>query len=162
MYDVRFLQFSQVHERRVIFNALVADGLAGIVFYDSLHPTFEDFEELGGYGKGWCVPVYQGSNLAAVGYVNCFTGRAAFVHSCVFKAYTKESLTIGRTWCRAVLATGLFDCLLGFTPATYRHALNFIQQIGFELSPLRAPGACFIARKNRYVDGVYSRLLEVK
>lgn len=162
MYDVRFLQFSQVHERRVIFNALVADGVAKSCFYSLRSPTFKDFEGMAGPQSGWCVPVYKDGELVAVGWLNGFTGRAVFCHFCVLRDYMPEAVHMGKAWCRAVLDTGKFDCLIGLTPSTYRHALNFIQEIGFELSPMRVRGACFMARQGRYVDGIYSRLLEVQ
>jgi hypothetical protein len=43
----------------------------------------------------------------------------------------------------------------GLTPATHRHVFPFIEAIGFKIMG-RVPGACWIERKQKYVDGVAS------
>lgn len=43
--------------------------------------------------------------------------------------------------------------IVGITPAQFRHAWGLAEACGFEIVT-RLPGACWLARKQRFVDGV--------
>ena len=45
------------------------------------------------------------------------------------------------------------SCIYGVTPVQFRHAWRLAEACGFEIVT-RLPGACWLARKQRFVDGV--------
>ena len=45
------------------------------------------------------------------------------------------------------------SAIVGITPAQFRHAWGLAEACGFEIVT-RLPGACWLARKQRFVDGV--------
>jgi len=45
------------------------------------------------------------------------------------------------------------SAIVGITPAPFRHAWGLAEACGFEIVT-RLPGACWLARKQRFVDGV--------
>lgn len=64
--------------------------------------------------------------------------------------------------CAAQQAQGAFahmferhgaSAIVGITPAHFRHAWGLAEACGFEIVT-RLPGACWLARKQRFVDGV--------
>ncbi len=146
------------HQKRAeIFWKIQDEGLDKTIFYALHAPNIKYFVEACALPNGWTIPVYTPSgDLAAAGWLNSFTGRMAFCHFVVFKKYQAHGVEIGKRWLGTVWRTKGFDSLCGLTPITYRHALRFIQKLGFTLSPLRVPGACHLVHKNRYADGVFS------
>ena len=146
------------HERRAkIFWKMQDEGLDKVVFYDTLSSNIDLWLKYSTLPNGWTAPVYNDKGeLIACGWLNGFMGKSAFCHFIVFKAYRKYKIEIGKVWLKAIFATKQFDSLCGFTPSVYRSVLSFIKLIGFELAHLRVPGACYIARKDRCVDGVFS------
>lgn len=154
---LRILAFDDHRERAAIFWKMQAEGLDRTVLYESAAPHIVLWHQYSGPPNAWCAPVYDADGaLAAAGWLNGFLGRTAFCHFVVFRDFQADAVAIGKLWLRAMFGTGSFDSLCGLTPAAYRHALRFIRQLGFTLSPLTAPGACFLARAQRHVDGVFS------
>lgn len=154
------------HQRAEPFWRMQDEGLDRVVFYDTPRPAITDWHRVTGPDAAWLVRVHDNDvtvldghgerpALAAVAWVNCFTGRSGMVHFAVFQPWRHESVFIGRCFMHWAFGTGLFDSLAGITPATYRHALDFIRSVGFVQSAI-LPGACHIARRNRHVAGVIS------
>ena len=99
-------------------------------------------------------------------WLNHPQGLACMVHFCLLRRFWVHQRGIGIWTTRAYLepinpATGrpYLSALYGLTPAVYRHALAFIQSIGFRLLG-RIPGACAFQGHEGVVfrDGIASVL----
>lgn len=148
------------HGRRAaIFYKMQDQGLDTVVFYGMKKPTINDWLNNADFPNAWTIAVYTpDGELCAASWVNGFMGKSAWIHFVVFEEYREHMVYIGKKVVARFFDTKQFDSLCGLTPSVYRHALNYIQKLGFSISGLKAKSACYIERKNRYVDGVFSTL----
>ncbi|MFI3271232.1 MAG: hypothetical protein R3Y11_03875 [Pseudomonadota bacterium] len=134
------------------------EGLDGVVMYDSAQPNIVDWNSVTNSNMAWLIRIEDAQgNMVAIAWVNSFMGRCAMIHFCVFKAGRFNAVAIGRTLLGFVFKSGKLDALMGITPATYRHALSFVEKLGF-VRRMVLPKACHIVRKARYVDGIVTLL----
>ena len=94
---------------------------------------------------------------APVGFfwLNGYMGRTAQIHFAIFEECRQDSVQIGKAALAWLEELGWLHSVYGLTPATHRHVFPFIQAIGFQILG-NIPGACWVERKNKYVDGVAS------
>lgn len=142
-------------------------GLDRIIFHDSAdQATISDWRRVTAPGIAWLVRVHDNDAvvidangnrpaLAAVAWLNSWIGRSAMVHFAVFRPWREEAVHIGRSFLHWAFGTGCIDSLYGVTPKTYRHALEFVQRLGFH-AETALPGACHLARQERHVPGIIS------
>lgn len=78
--------------------------------------------------------------------------RCAMAHFCYAKEARPLAMKIGRKMLELIAGESGFQSLLGLLPATYRHAVNFVQRLGF-MEAARLAGACPLAGRG-IVDGV--------
>lgn len=150
--------------RSALLDRMLAEGLADATLYDVPAVDFrETWTDITSPDTAWLVEVraytvQRGSDtapVAAIAWLNNFTGRTAMLHFCVFRDFQAQAEPIGRHVLRWVFGSGHFDSLMGLTPAPYRHALRLAQAIGFTPAG-RVPGACHLVRWGRHVDGILS------
>lgn len=131
-----------------IYARMDADGLADVVFYNggiTGPASFANFAT--GHGLELRT-VYHGNEPVGVVWINNALGLACMTHFCILRRFWPWQREIGIWTVRRYLeplnpATGApyLTALYGLTPKAYRHALRFIQSIGFRLLGV-LPGAC--------------------
>lgn len=101
--------------------------------------------------------------IKALYWLNNQLGKSAMIHFCFLRQAFCEQEEIGRyvvkslLLCRNERGEYVLSALYGLTPKPYRHALAFIQKLGFRLIA-ELPEACFFARKNACKNGIISIL----
>lgn len=138
-------------ERDALYTAMCACGRHSQMLYedDSL-ATWRTFTNP---GDAWTYAVLVEGTVAAVAVVNGFSGRSAFVHFCVLAGYDALAVDMGRYVVRWLLQS--FSCLLGATPAPYRHVLRMVGRLGFRRQFV-VPQGHYMKRRERHVDSVVS------
>jgi len=132
------------------------EELVGVVFYDGHIKNYNDWVSFV-YSQPIVVVKVEDPDHTLMGFwwLNGFYGKTAMLHFCWFGKdleAKKEMTTASLRW---LAKKKVFRSLYGITPKPYRHVLKFMKELGWEL---RGPvgGACYIARKDRYVDGIIS------
>lgn len=95
------------------------------------------------------------NGLGAACWVNGFTGKAAFVHFCIFEP--AHALELGTLAMDVWRKEGLLRSLIGITPITYRHVWPLMEGLGFRKIS-NVPEACYFGRYKKYKDGLVSQL----
>jgi hypothetical protein len=88
-------------------------------------------------------------------WLNGYQGRTAQIHFAIFDEYRHEAVQIGKATMQWLDELGWLHSVYGLTPVTFRHVFPFIEAIGFDIVG-RLPGACWIRRKQKHVDGIVS------
>lgn len=103
--------------------------------------------------KDWWVVQGRTEDGEPVGmfWLNGFQGRTAQMHFCVYSAYHAQAVEIGRAALDWLGELGWLSSVYGVTPVTHRHVIPYITALGFSIIG-RLPGACYIQRKDKYVD----------
>ena len=78
--------------------------------------------------------------------------KCAMAHFCYAKEARPLAIDIGKRMLELIASETGFRSLIGLLPATYRHAVNFVQRLGF-IDAARLAGACPLAGRG-IVDGV--------
>lgn len=125
--------------------------LARTIWYDGAP------KDLKNKAKEWWLVRVAGAGDRTVGvfWLNGYQGRTAQIHFAVFEDSRSEAVEIGKATMRWLDEQGWLHSVYGLTPATHRHVFPFITAIGFQILG-RIPGACWVERKQRYIDGVAS------
>jgi hypothetical protein len=103
----------------------------------------------------WLAAVSADDQTVGVFWLNGYQGRTAQIHFAIFEEGRAEAVEIGKATMRWLSDLNWLHSVYGLTPATHRHVFPFIEAIGFKIMG-RVPGACWIERKQKYVDGVAS------
>jgi hypothetical protein len=105
----------------------------------------------------WWLAVVTGPDDTTVGvfWLNGYAGRTAQIHFAIFEPYRVEAVQIGKATMQWLYELGWLHSVYGLTPATHRHVFPFIEAIGFKILG-KIPGACWVDRKQKHVDGVLS------
>ena len=144
-------------ERRLLFARLRDEGLIHALLYDKEEPTEADFlDSTGPDSAVFGVGMIDGED-AAVWWFNGFSGRSCFVHFSCFKATSRYIVPLGRYVFEWAMRGFDLRAVIGLTPACWRHALKVVLQVGFQ-EQFRVPQGCFIARRQKYTDGVVTML----
>lgn len=115
---------------------LEAESLTAQLFHDGRTQNLADFLAFMTADNVFCYTVFSDENPVAFCWLNNFSGKAAMIHFAVFRSGIPSKQTIGRYVVEHLLLAKqgeeyCFDALYGLTPATYRHVIRFIRQIGF-------------------------------
>ena len=161
------------------WDQICAEGVARMTFYEYMP---KDSEEFCSWAKGDAQDVrfiintenrsdvenHTGTNnsenkILAMYWLNNILGKAAMIHFCYIRAAFCEHIEIGEYVVRSLLLTKNEDddfvvsALMGLTPKVYRHALGFVENLGFSILGV-LPKSCLFSEKNSYKDGVISVL----
>lgn len=135
-----------------VFGSIRSDPvLCKTVFYDGVPADWSARVR-----EWWLVSVTSADDAqVGVFWLNGYQGRAAQIHFAVFEAHRAEAVHIGKATMNWLSDLGWLHSVYGMTPATHRHVFPFIEALGFKILG-RLPGACWLERKQKYVDGVVS------
>lgn len=150
---------------RLFWETFRKDRLGHIVFYDGAPESFEDFYAwLVRYDKD--ARFIVGSDGAkALYWLNNVLGKSVMIHFCFLRAAFAEQTQIGLYTVKSLLTyrdgkgEAAVSCLMGITPKPYRHALAFIQKLGFQIKA-EIPLACYFERQGKFKNAVVSLLTE--
>lgn len=140
------------------------DKLNPILFFDGEMADFASF-------RAWLLAPDKDARFAAgadgkikaLYWLNNPLGKSVMIHFCFLRSAFCEQEAVGRyvvqslLFCRDRTGEYVLSALYGLTPKPYRHALTFIQKLGFQLTA-ELPEACHFARKNTYKNGIVSML----
>ncbi len=143
----------------------LAQKVAQATFYEYLPPTPEDFCSWVRGQDLRFIQNYQGEAIAMY-WLNNPLGKAVMIHFCFLKEAVAHREAVGRYVTKGLLEAKIngeyvVSALMGITPKKYRHALNYIKILGFELVA-ELPEACFFSQKKRYEGAVISILTRNK
>lgn len=128
--------------------------LCKTVFYDGKPTGLQGF--LDRLKDWWYVRVTNLQEVpVGVTWLNGYMGKSAQIHFAIFEDYRSEAVQIGKAAMQWLRDLGWLHSVYGITPATHRHVFPFIEALGFEIKG-RLPGACWVERKQKHVDGVIS------
>lgn len=145
-----------------LYAALRDDGMLRIFFYDSPHElTQQEFFDYVEDPARWVYVGYDAVSGTPLVFAVCasFTGRAAVVHFCFLRAGMERRHAVAQYWFDHVCGESGLSCLMGITPAPYRHALRFAQEVGFQEISIIKDG-CAMYRSNgerTYRDAVLTQ-----
>lgn len=142
-------------ELESIFNQLSADrAVSRTVWYEGEYQSFDAFQEY--LSDCWFVRVSNElSETVGAFWLNGIVGRSAQIHFAILGKYHRDAVNIGRETLHWIEQHRWFHSVYGITPYPYRHAIDYIKALGFEVKG-RLPGACFLKRRGAYIDGVIS------
>lgn len=144
------------------------DKLNSILFYDGEPATFSDFcAWLLAKDKDARFIASEQGEIKALYWLNNPVGKSVMIHFCFLRHAFCEQEEIGLYVVKSLLFSKdrqgeyVVSALFGLTPKPYRHALAFIQKLGFHLAA-ELPKACYFAQKNIYKNGIFSILTRDK
>lgn len=139
--------------KAVPFHKMEAEGLLPWTLSCFEAPTLETWLNVTAHGVLLCCNDADTGDLLGCGHFTHFQGTVWRFDFTAFHAGFH---------CAAQQAQGGFDymfkrygtgAIVGITPVQFRHAWQLAEACGFEIVT-RLPGACWLARKQKYVDGV--------
>ena len=140
-----------------IYHQVVQEGQEPYLFYDAGVKNVVGWFEFIKNGNAWFVDVHdEEGQPAGIFWLNGYQGRAAQIHFCSWNANKNKIETVKQAmaW---VKAQGHLYSLYGCTPKPFRHVRAFIKAAGFKRIG-ELPGACYIARIDKYVPGILTVL----
>lgn len=144
-------------DTEMLWAQLVEEAIAPIVFYDQ-EMTIDDFNEVVFHRGNLFAAVYDSASIPqAVFWLNNPLGKTWMIHFGFFRDAMKQSKEIGRKVCGWCFAGGNVSALYGLTPMKYFAAIDYIQEIGFQVLGT-LPESCYMFRLKRHVDGAISML----
>lgn len=119
-----------------IFEQIKSDGLDKDLFYAGGVTSPAEFIKLLKSPNNLPVFILSDGKIAAVAWINGVVMNNAMCHFCVLKKFWGNSVEFGKealAYWFSIPGDGkpLFDVLLGITPSTHRHAIKYIQKLGF-------------------------------
>ena len=123
------------------------------LWYDGPPESYEDW--IWRNETWWLALVENGKEPVGFFWLNGYMGRTAQIHFAIFEECRQDSVQIGKAALAWLDELGWLHSVYGLTPATHRHVFPFIKALGFQILG-NVPGACWVERKNKYVDGVAS------
>lgn len=136
-------------------------GRLSAFFYDTTDvplnhlATFREWEEEGEENKRW---LYAAKDTDTGKYlvfasVNNPIGYTGMCHFCFAEGTENYAHLLAKEWLSSVVSKNALQALYGLTPKPYRHAISFAQSVGFEVIGT-LPKACYMAKYDKYVDGI--------
>lgn len=139
-------------ERDEPFHRMAAEGLLGCAMYAFAAPCLEDWRAV--TARGLLLRCEEpGGRLLGCGLFSPWRGNLLEFDFTAFRASARLAPLMARgafAWIFRHLACA---GIVGICPLPNRHAWRLAEACGFRVLG-RLPGACFYARKGRYVDGV--------
>ena len=139
-----------------LFVRCVDEDLRDVVFYDGHIKTTNQWLSFIDFQPTLVVKIERPDReLGGFWWLNGFHGKSAMLHFCYFGKDVEAKKEMTMQSLRWMAKKRVLKSLYGITPKYYRHVLTFMEELGWEL---RGPvgGACYIAKKDKYVDGIIS------
>lgn len=140
------------------------DKLNPVLFYDGEIADFSAFQTwITAKDKDARFVADLDGEIKALYWLNNPLGKSVMIHFCFLRKAFCEQEEIGRyvvkslLFCTDTKGEYVLSALFGLTPKPYRHALSFIQKLGFRLVG-ELPAACYFARKKTCKNGIVSIL----
>lgn len=140
------------------------DKLNPVLFFDGEMADFASFRMwLTAKDKDARFVAGADGKIKALYWLNNPLCKSVMIHFCFLRDAFCEQEAVGLyvvkslLFCKDTKGDYVLSALYGLTPKPYRHALAFIQKLGFRLAA-ELPEACFFARKNAYKSGIVSIL----
>jgi len=146
-----------VDDLKKLYERMVSEGLDKAVLYDGSIKCWQDWANFMLETKSWLVQcAWEDGTVVGMWWLNGFLGKTAMIHFCWFKNTTfNEKVEIGKQALKWLASLNILRSVFGLTPKPYRHVIPYLEATGFSNRGY-LPGACYMARKNKYVDGVIS------
>jgi len=141
-----------------IFKAIMTEDAELSYFYpyDMTFFTEDDFIEFARDPKRVFVAAMYGEDLAAIMTVeNALPGLGSVSYYGMKWVRGNHSVYIGKAFLIYMLK--FYNCLIGLSPITKEVSIKFNKTIGMKKVGI-IPGACYIARENKYVDGLLTQI----
>jgi hypothetical protein len=140
-------------EFQTIWQTLCVEGKKDIVFYDGQITNESEFVQFMQDDTNYVYVAYEGVKPLALVWVNNFLGRCGMIHFTMFYNSRGKEELISSFLLNFLLFTKhqgeyCFDALYGLTPKVYRHALRFIEKLGFRLVA-EMPASVFFQKKDQ-------------
>ena len=137
MLDIRFIDKSELSTLCEIYDKIVGDDVAGKVFWDGTINSRGDFVSCMSNWDNIIYGVYDGDKWFAVAWINCFVGKTAQLHYCVFRDGHGRP-EIGRDMVNFIMhlkynGEYCIDALVGITPKENRLAVRYMKKSGFSV-----------------------------
>ena len=139
-------------ERDEPFYRMRREGLLGCAMYAFAEPRLEDWRAA--TARGWLVRCEDAAGrLLACGLFSPWRGDILEFDFTAFRASARLAPAMARGAFAWLFRERPCAGVVGICPVPNRHAWRLAEACGFRVLG-RLPGACFYARKGRYVDGV--------
>ena len=141
--------------RDEVFWRMEAEGLLGAAMSVLSAPTLADWRRESDPGRGWLLRCEdaQGGLLGA-GLFTPWRGRVWSFDCTAFRASAGLAVRMVRGGLAWFFAHAPCEAVVGCCPLPNRHAWRLARACGFREWG-RLPGACWWARRNRFVDGLF-------
>lgn len=135
------------------FQKMEAEGLLPWAMSCIDNPTLERWLEITAAGVLLCCNDAKCSGLLGCAHFTRFQGATWRFDFTAFHAGFSCAAQQAQGGFAYMFARHGASAIVGITPAQFRHAWGLAEACGFEIVT-RLPGACWLARKQRFVDGV--------
>ena len=138
------------------YHRMVADGILTYAMSGYDMPTIADWRDATDPEKAWmlrCDDAVTGE-LLGVGVFTPWSGASWRFDFSAFRSSFQIAADMARGGFAWMFQHAPCKSIVGVCPAPNRHAWRLAQACGFKTLG-RIPGACYYARKDRYVDGIF-------
>lgn len=140
--------------RDAVFLHMREQGLLPVAMCAVAEPTLDHWRELTRPDKAWLLrAATPGGELLGAALFTPWRHRTWEFDFTVFRPHFPLALPLARGALAWLWEHAPCDSLMGLCPATHRHAWKLAEAAGFAVLG-RLPGACLVASRGRYVDGV--------
>lgn len=139
--------------RTAPFLRMAAEGLLPWAMSAFAAPTLEDWLAITARGTLRCCADATTGDLLGCGHFTPLQGRVWRFDFTAFRAGFRCAARQARHGFAHMFRCHGASAIVGITPAPFRHAWRIAGACGFTIAA-RLPGACWLARKQKYVDGV--------
>ena len=151
-----YRQAKEQTERDEPFYRMRREGLLGCAMYAFAEPSLDDWRAV--TARGLLLRCEDAAGrLLACGLFTPWRGSLAEFDFTTFRASARLAPAMARGAFAWLFRERPWAGVVGICPLPNRHAWRLAEACGFRVMG-RLPGACFYARKGRYVDGVFVAL----
>ncbi|OBQ52727.1 hypothetical protein [Halodesulfovibrio spirochaetisodalis] len=152
-------------ELRTLWKTLCSEGKKEVIFYDGQIADSDDFIQFMQDDMNYVYVAYEGEKPLALVWVNNFLGKCGMIHFTMFYNSKGKEELIGSYLLNFLLFSKsegefCFDALYGLTPRAYRHALAFIQKLGFRLVTEMPSSVFFQKKEKKYLKSAVLSIIQ--
>jgi hypothetical protein len=159
MKEYYFMHKDHMSDAEIVdlYYGILSDGFGDILFYSGGTQNPDDWLDFVKLSTTWLVRVtHKSGQPVGLFWLNGFQGHTAQMHFAVRRGWP-DKLGAGRASVGWVAEKTELESLYGCTPKPFKHAIVYAKKVGFVMGH-ELPGACYIAKKDKYVPGVTSVL----
>lgn len=147
---------------RAVYQKIKLDGTFDTVFYDGSVRSEDEFFGLLRSPENYPIFILVDGVIGGVAWFNDLFRNRATAHFCGFKeVWGKHSVEMGKAaldyWFSFTKKDGspMLDVILGVTPSEFKHAIKFIQSLGFKIIG-EVPKVSYHANTSKYSSATLS------